>query len=197
MQCLGTRQRDTGVDVRLLQVLPRRTERSSDQRVIADLDYLVTVQLSDPAAEQRAATELLLAAMGRHEIDVVVDRNIPEICASLSVPPAPGFVLRTPLVRSHDAKVAPRVRAPLIMQTSGLGIITGRVLGPADIPIAGATVTAVDVDRFVRTDRNGTFRIAATPDSTSVRLVVRARGVESEATASAGQPVVLRLPLEE
>jgi hypothetical protein len=196
VQSLGDKQRGAGVDLRLLRALPRPGPRAADPPLVADLDYLATVQLADAGAEQRAVVELLFAAMDRQDVEVLAGEDVLGICASLGIAPAAGFVLRTPLVRERAAKQRPLVRRPMVVHTSDLGVISGQVLGPADTPVAGATVSALGLDRLVRTDRHGQFRIGAAPGAAAVRLVARARGVEIEATAMAGEPVTLRLPLE-
>jgi len=193
---LGDRKRQPGVDLRILRVAPRPGSRTADAPLIAELDYLATVQLDDAAAEQRVVGELLFAAMDRRDVEVVAALDLVQLCASLGIAAAPGFILRTPLVRSRPAEAKPRVRAPLVVHTSELGIITGRVLGPQDTPVAGATVSAVGLDRFVRTDRHGQFKITAAPGDSDVRLIARARGAQIEGVATVGQPVTLRLPLE-
>jgi hypothetical protein len=105
-------------------------------------------------------------------------------------------VLRTPLVRERDVQPKPWVRQ-LVLQTSDLGVVAGQVLGPEDIPVTGAVVSVVGLDRATRTDRQGKFRIAAAPAGRPLRVMARAKGVEIEALATAGEAVTLRLPLED
>jgi hypothetical protein len=196
VQSLGGTPRGAGVDLRLLRAAPRPLARTADAPLVADLDYLATVQLADAAAEQTAVVELLFAAMQRQDLEVLAGEDVVGLCAALGVAPAPGFVLRTPLVRERAAKERPLVRRPMVILTSDLGVISGQVLGPADTPVAGASVQAVGLDRFARTDRDGRFQIGAAPGAAPVRLVARARGVEIESAATAGEAVILRLPLE-
>ena len=193
---LGDRKRQPGVDLRLLAAAPRPGQRALDAPMIAELDLLITIQLDDPAAEQRAIGELLFAAMDRRDIEVVQAPDLAGLCSSLGVPIAPGFILRASLVREREIAARPLVRAPLVVHTSDLGMIVGHVLGPDDTPIAGATVSAVGLDRFVRTDRNGRFEIGAAPAAGTVRLLAKARGAEIEGVAKVGQAITLRLPLE-
>jgi hypothetical protein len=196
-QPLGLRERKPGIDLRLVRAAPRPTPRTSDPPALVDVDYLITVQLPDAAAEQRAIVELLFAVADRAQSEVVPDQNVAELCGMLGIPVGPGFILRAPLVRAPQAKMAPRVRGPVIVHSSELGMIAGTVVGPGDIPVAGAAVSARGLNRSVSTDRNGQFKFVSAPGGTSgVRLVARARGVEVEGTAVAGQTVTLRLPLE-
>lgn len=193
---LGDKQRQPGVDLRLMRAAPRLGPRTALPPLIADLDYLATVQLADAAAEQKALGELLFAVMDRRDVEVVADVDVLAACAALGIAPGPGLVLRTPLVRERAVTPVRRVRAPLVVHTSDLGIIAGQVLGPKDMPVAGASVSAAAINRFTRTDRNGRFQIGAAPVEGDVRLVARAKGAEIEGVAVAGQPITLRLPLE-
>jgi hypothetical protein len=196
-QPLGTRERKTGVDLRLMRVVPRAVPRTSERPAIVDLDYLITLQLSDASAEQHAVVELLFAAIGRKDFEIVADRDIAELCTGLGISIAPGFVLRTPLVRAPKPEHARRVRQPLVVHTAVLGVIEGRVVGPQDIPVANAVVSAVGLNHSVHTDRGGRFRMVGVPGGeASVALTARARGAEISGVATVGQTVVLRLPLE-
>jgi hypothetical protein len=194
---LSLRERDAGVDIRLVGLAPRPAPRTTNPPITIDLDFVVTVQLADAFAEQRALGELLLAASDRSEFEIVAGRSAAEICVALGIPVAAGFVLRTPLTRTREAKTAPLVRFPLKVDTAELSVVEGIVTGPGAIPIFGAVVTVTDIGRQGRTDAHGRFRIAGAPrDENGIKLNVKARGVELDATAMPGQSVVLRLPLE-
>ena len=78
------------------------------------------------------------------------------------------------------------------------GRIEGRIIGPRDESIVGASVEAVGGSGKVWTDENGRFRIDdAGPEGAAVKLLVGANGSEFEATAVAGLPLTVRLPLGE
>lgn len=78
------------------------------------------------------------------------------------------------------------------------GRIEGRIIGPRDEAIGGAIVEAEGGSGSVETDENGRFHIEdAGPEGAAVRLLVRAQGSEFEATAVAGLPLTVRLPLGE
>ena len=194
---LGARERTNGVDVRLLRVAPRPPARTTQPPSIVDLDYLITVQMANADAEQHALVELMFAAIERHECEILTDRSAAELCVSLGIPAAVGFVLRTPLVRLPARHAAKRVRAPLLVHTTAMGVIEGRVVGPEDIPIAGAVISAPGLPNTARTDHEGHFRMSGMPNTASgVKLVARARGAEADGVGIVGQTVVLRLTLE-
>ena len=195
---LGARDRANGVDIRLLRVMPRPAARIAAPPVILDLDYLITVQMADAAKEQNALVELMFAAAERHESEIVTDQNVGELCTSLGIPVAAGFVLRTPLLRTPARHGAKRVRTPLVVHTAELGVIEGRVVGPRDIPIAGAVITASGLSNTARTDRDGHFRLVGMPGTADgVALTARARGAETDGVGVVGKPVVFRLALED
>jgi hypothetical protein len=194
---LGARERGKGVDVRLLALAPRPALRAANPPNVLDLDYLVTVSLDDAAAEQYALAELTLAAADRSDFEIVSTRSAADTCAALGIPVAAGFILRTPLMRERAVKTAPLVRFPLKVESGDVGVVEGSVLGPNDVPIAGAVVTIPGLGRNARTDAYGRFRFAAAlRDPAGIKLNVKARGVEIDASAKPGESVVVRLPLE-
>lgn len=79
------------------------------------------------------------------------------------------------------------------------GRIEGRIIGPRDEAIEGASVEAVGSQGGkVWTDEKGRFRIEdAGAEGAAVKLLVGAGGAEFEATAVAGLPLTVRLPLAE
>lgn len=193
----SAREREKGVEIRLIGLGPRPAPRSSHRTTVIDLDYLITVQMDDAFAEQSALAELLFAAADRSDFEILGGRTAAEICADLEIPIAAGFVLRATLTRVREAKPVPLVRHPLKVDTAELGVIEGTVLGPESTPIAGAVVTVPGVGLQARSDAHGHFRIAGAPRiPKGVKLNVKARGVELDATGMPGQPVILRLPLE-
>ncbi|HUO90322.1 MAG TPA: carboxypeptidase-like regulatory domain-containing protein [Rhizomicrobium sp.] len=195
---LGARERASGVDVRLMRAAPRAAARTAEPPSILDLDYLVTVQMPDAAAEQNALVELLFAAAARHDSEVVTDQSVAELCATLGIPVATGFVLRTPLVRIPARRPARRVRVPLVVHSADMGVIEGRVLGPNDVPIAGAVIVAAGLGNTARSGHDGRFRLVGMPATRAgVPLTARARGAEAEGVGVVGQPVIFRLALED
>jgi hypothetical protein len=194
---LGARERGVGVDVRLLALTPRPAPRIANPPNVLDLDYLVTVSLGDANAEQNALAELVLAAVDRSDFEIVGTRSAADTCAALGIPVAAGFLLRTPLMRGRAAKTAPLVRFPLKVTSGDICVVEGSVLGPNDVPVAGAVVTMPGLGREARTDTHGRFRFpAALRDPNGIKLNVRARGVELDASAMPGENVVVHLPLE-
>jgi len=191
---LAAREREDGVDVRLVGLSPRAPPRVPAPPFIVELEYLITLRMSDAFSEQRLLADLLLAAIDQPEYEIVT-RSAAELCVTLGIPAAAGFVLKTPLLRPRVAKRAPLVRFPLEVHTADLCLLQGKVVGPGDVPIAGAVISTND--RVSRTDANGNFQIPGVPDEgKAVALHVRARGLEAQMTAKIGEFNVLRLALE-
>jgi hypothetical protein len=197
-RALGDRQTEEGVDIRLVGVAPRPAPRTPSSPLVLSLDYLLTVRAADPIAEQAGILELMLAAMEHEDAEVVTDANPLRLCIDLGLTPGPGFVMRAPLARRRQSvRQVPLVRFPLTIASGELGVLRGLVVGPNDTPVAGAVVSAEGVDRIVRTDALGRFRLQGpVGEGVTVRLNARARGVEIDGQAKAGKPVTLRLPLE-
>jgi hypothetical protein len=192
---LAAHEREDGVDVRLAGLSPRAPPRVPAPPSIVELEYLITLRMSDVFNEQRLLADLLLAAIDQPEYEIVTARSAAELCVTLGIPPATGFVLKTPLLRPRVVKRAPLVRFPLQVHTADLCVLEGKLLGPGDVPIAGAVISTND--RLSRTDANGNFHIPGVPDDgKAVALHVRARGIEAQMTAAIGEFNVLRLALE-
>ena len=192
---LAVHEREDGVDVRLVGLSPKPPPRVAIPPSIVELEYLVTLRMSDAFAEQRLVADLLLSAGDHAEYEIVTTRSAPELCVALGIPPAVGFVLKTPMLRPRTRKPAPLVRFPLEVHTADLCVIEGKVLGPGDIPIQGAVISTHD--RTARTDVNGMFHIAGVPrERGPVSLNVRARGFEAQMTATIDDFNILRLALE-
>ena len=185
-----------GVDLRLLAMTPQSPPRTVQPPAVLALDYLLTVRREDPLEEHSLAAELMFAAIGLQDVEVLETPSAAAAASRLGLAPAAGFVLRTRLSRERERTRAPLVRFPLVARTGGLGQVEGVVLGPGDAPISGATVTLVGLDRMARTDPEGRFRISGPlPGAGGVRLRVRAKGVETEALAAVGKPTVLHLEI--
>lgn len=196
---LRSTMRHTGIDLRLVRTSPRQAPPAPSSPLTIDLDYLLTIQLPDAAAEQHAVAELMFAAMARTDVEVLGGDEVAKACATAGLPVAPGLILRAPLLRERQPKAAVRPRRPVPAPATvaNLAVVAGRVVGPDNGPVEAAVVTAFELDRSVRTDGAGRFRFAeAGADGAVVRLVARAGEVEVEGVAVAGLPITLRLPLE-
>jgi len=159
---------------------PRNTGRAPLQLA---LRYLVTTWAETPAAAHALLGELAFAAMEVPDALVDLAPLPPALWAALGVPPRPAFILQLPLRKERPEPRAPFVRVPLVVEDAPLVGLAGVVLGPDDVPVAGAAVELPALGYRTRTAPDGTFRFAAVPATAGrLRLHVRARGREQTVT---------------
>jgi len=188
-------QREDGVDLRLFRVVQIAPPRTPSPPRLLGLDFLLTVSLPDAAAEQKTVGELLFATLEREDCEVLADQPVLELCRTLGLAPAPGFVLRARLERARAAPRPPLVRS-VVLNSGEMGRLEGSVVGPDDIPLAGVLVTAPGLNRDTRSDARGRFALAGPAGPEPVTLEARRRGARAEARAVPGEPVIIRFPLE-
>ncbi len=83
---------------------------------------------------------LIFAALAVTDWQVEQERLPPDTWAAFGTPPRPSFVLRLPVIKERPEPAVKLVRKPLTVKHTGLVGLHGAVLGPEDIPIAGARV---------------------------------------------------------
>jgi hypothetical protein len=187
---------DSGIGVRLIQVVPRMEPRARDRliRTLA-LDYLISIRADDPLAEHRLVAELAFAIMDVPDYELVTGESAAQACRGAGLPPAAGLVVRSHASRVDEIAQAPLVREPAITRIAPLGFVDGIVLGPGDVPVPGAIVILGDGDRSAVTGPDGRFRFASPADA-PVQVAARAHGRANATAATAGKPAVIKLPLE-
>jgi hypothetical protein len=190
------------IAVRLVDLSHKPAPRGQGAGAILSVDYLITADLDDAEAENDSIAELMFAALGRHDWEVVPGQPADAFWLSLAQPRVLGFVLRCPLERTYDEKSAPLVRFPLQADLRGLVQFQGTVLTTDNFPIVNAAVSVDGSDIIVRTDRRGRFRLIQPgprpqdPDN-SLSLRVFAHGREAVARAKPNTNVTIRLAAEE
>lgn len=189
---------DTGADgrfeVRMVRMTPQPAPRDGRGTKKLWLDYLVSARLGDPAREQQALAELMFSALDIPEWEVHAD--VAGLQQTLGLRPDPAFLLRVPLVREGQAREVPLVRFPLRVTAGDMQAFEGRVLGPGDVPVAGALVESAGFQP-VRADADGRFRLLGNAGArNTLQLRVSGRGVAAEAEIGPGSPVVVQLPVE-
>ncbi len=141
--------------------------------------YLVTVWAEVPEEEHRLLAELVLAAFQSADFEVSLDPQPPDLWLALQTPPRPAFGLRVPVRLELERERGARVREPVRVRTSWLETRHGRLLGPGDVPVAGAWLEFPQLTRRVATDSEGCFRLSGVPqESPPTEVRVRARGRE-------------------
>jgi len=187
-----------------VEPVPRvATDKYRPAPVVLHLRYLVTPQ----AASDRDALELvdrLLEATYDtalpDDLEVDLAPAPTDVWQALGARPRPAITVRV------TARFLPRpaemelVREELHVVGAGLRSLTGRVIGPGDIPLAGAEVVVAATRTATRTSNSGTFSFSAVPTGPDpVRLAIRTKGrtFSVDVDPSDGEPVVVRCDLLE
>lgn len=186
-----------GVKLYLLDLLegPAARERRS-QPLQLKLRYLVTVAAEEPEEAHRRLGELAFAALESADFEVELGALPDSLWRAFGVMPRPAFLLRVPLRRERPARPVRRVLEPLVVHTAPLTTLPGLVLGPGDIPLAGAQVELPSLGISARTDAYGRFELASVPAGAPAgTLRVRAKGLEiavAAGTARPDDPLIIR-----
>jgi hypothetical protein len=178
-----------GINLHLLSVAPHarattRVERRTESRLV--LRYLATSW-----AEQRDVADAMLCELafhllgrgatgpdGQSEIEVETTPPAAEVLTALGVPPRPALVLGLSLVHVEAPAPAPRVTRPPAIRGAPSGTLWGKLVGPDELPVAGAHVELPVFGRSAETDPVGEFRFFGVPaDPAGQTVRVRARGV--------------------
>lgn len=168
----------TGVDpVRFRMRFLLATARADD---VATLDLLLTV-----------------AAAGPHL--PVFDEVPAHVWQSAGVPARPAFCVDVPGHLDRSRPVAPRVTAPLRIDTLPIRPLAGVVLGPRDTPVPGMRVESADRTQVAYTGADGRFVLDGLPAGRDVRLRLSGRGLlfHHNVTADAAAPAVIRCEIKE
>ncbi len=169
-----------GVSAYLLEVAPRPPSRGAVRPPLQLwLRYLVTTWAEDPADAHRLLLDLAFAAMEQPDIEVLAEPLPAATWTALDVVAQPSFVLRASLRRERVERMDKPVLLPLRIEAAPRIVVSGVVLDPREVALAGASVGVVGLDRTTMTDRRGRFRLEGVPGSpVDSRLRVRAKGVE-------------------
>jgi hypothetical protein len=156
------------------------------------LDYLVTILFDDPLAEHRALGELMFAALGIADLQIMPA----EEAEKRNLPQATAVVLSALLRRETEHVTAPLVRRPLRLVGAGLRPLEGTVVGPGDTPIADAVVELPALNLSTMTDHRGRFRFVGAPEKGPMRLTATKNKVRVGFDAPNDGPVTIRIPME-
>lgn len=194
-----------GVEVTLtmLELAPAPAARRGNTPVPMQLRarYLVSVRGS-PSARHQALADLAFAAGVLPGIELDPMAPGPALWRSLGTTARPALVVSVLLTRERKLRAAPRVRQPLETRWRSSTPLAGRVLGPGDVPIAGALVEVEGAPLAAYSDHRGEFRFRAVPGGdASPTLVVSAKGerltVRVQESHGPDDPVLIRVPISE
>ncbi len=164
--------------------------------------YLVTIAAADAVAERQALAELAFSAGPIAEVQLEPAALGLELWKTLGVSIRPALVASVVLQRERRGRPVRRVRQPLVTKWAPSRPVSGVVVGPGDVPIAGAFVEVEGLSQSAYSNHRGEFAFRSVPGADPPpTLVVHAKGatvrmrVDGDATASA--PLLIRIPLAE
>lgn len=162
------------------------------------LCYLVTAWAESPAEMHRLVGTLMFSAMENSEWEVVSSASFPRLWSDLNLPLRPAFGLWVPVTRERQVRRAPLVKSQLVLKQSAMRTLRGQVLGPAQVPIMGATIEVPALGLATMTDRQGRFHFSAVPGEPPIRVIrVNAKGravtKTVERTLAPDEPLVIQL----
>lgn len=141
------------------------------------LRYLISVSASVAEEAHRVLGPLVFAAMDRPGCEVELDMLPADLWLALGVVPRPSFMLRVPLRLARPEPSVGVVLHPIVINHSPLRSLIGRVVGPGDVPLAGARLDLPSLHLSTRSDHRGHFTFPPIPaDPLPKELVITARG---------------------
>src|SRR5205823_11383153 len=111
----------------------------------------------------------------------------PALWSAFNLAPKPAFVLRAPMRKEREQPRAKPVRVPLTVNRAAIGNLQGVIVGPGEVPIAGAHVEYLPLDLHTRTDYKGCFQLKGVPKGSKKVLQIKAKGREMSYTAEMDQ----------
>ncbi|HEU5218712.1 MAG TPA: carboxypeptidase-like regulatory domain-containing protein [Gemmatimonadales bacterium] len=194
----------TRVALTLLDIAPAPPPRQVTGPVPLQLRarYLVTVSSQTPSAQHQALADLGFSAGIVRGVELDPAPPPPAYWQSLGATSRPSLTVSVLLQRARPTHAAPRVREPLVTRWTPSRPLSGVVMGPGDVPIAGALVEVEGAPHSAYSNHRGEFAFSAVPGSEPPpTLLVSAKGthlrVRVDATASPDEPVLIRVPLSE
>ncbi|MGC5052338.1 carboxypeptidase-like regulatory domain-containing protein [Micromonospora sp. DT48] len=162
-----------------LELRPARQTRGSS----GPEPYRLTVRylLAAGGPEALAALDrVLVAATGAAGRTLVLEAGDPALWAAFGAVPRPALLIDVPVQVTHPARPAAPVLRPLRLRQLEMLTVDGRVVGPAEQPLAAMRVEVVGQPYATQTDPAGRFRIVGVPHDpdhpTPVRLRLTGRG---------------------
>jgi hypothetical protein len=141
---------------------------------------------------------VLTATAGASGHQLVLE-PVPTTLWGASGVPRPSVLIDVPVRVGVSAPVASRVTGGLVLHGGAVRAITGRVLGPGGVALAGMTVGSPATGTSVVTDNRGGFVLGGQPATGTVALHLSGRGLhlQVEVDAEATDPVAIHCPIEE
>lgn len=148
--------------------------------VVIRLRYLVAPSAPDHPSRLELLDRVLAAVHDDpppHHLDAEFTPAPTEVWSDFDARPRPALSLQVTARGVRAPVETGLVRQPLRVVEAGIRGLRGRVLGPEDIPLAGAEVAVAATGASTRTASNGSFLLPTVPDAPEpIRLSVRAKG---------------------
>lgn len=162
--------------------------------------YLITTWGPVCSAQHEDLFELTFSAIDRDDFVVDFETLPAATWRGFDTPPRPSLRINLHLRRARSQQpLAAMVRTPLVMAPAAMVPLQGRLIGPGDVPVAGARIELSGHGRTTQTDQNGLFVFAGVPAGRTLGVRVQARGLvqefELQASAETGAPMLLRMSL--
>jgi hypothetical protein len=190
-----------GVSLYLYEVRPEAPLRSRMPPMLTSLRYLVTTWAPVQSEAHTLLGELIFAALEQPDMELDPAPLPVEAWSTFGVALRPSFILRVPLRRERPVQTAKLVRQRLVVQTAALVPLQGIVLGPEDIPLAGARIEMAALSLSTSTDNRGRFVFPSVPggaNPTTLRVIAKGKELTLAARAASDEPLVIRFgPLED
>jgi hypothetical protein len=179
---------EAGVRIHLLSVQPVAAMRGMKRAPLElALRYLVTTSSAHETDAHRWLGALMFGALDVAEWQVERNPTPIELWRAFGVAPRPAFIVSVPVRLERPEKEVPLVRRPPVVRTTPVGELAGVIVGPEDVPIAGATIEIPSLQLNTQTNHDGAFRFPTVPATSAVSLVVRAKRLIRTVRARPGE----------
>jgi len=193
-----SRRQGSGINVHLMEVVHKPPPASS--RVVPPLNltlrYLVTSWAGETLQAHGMLGKLIISALMKPRYEVEVKPLDSSLWIAFGTPPVPAFVLNAPLTLERPVPPVKLVTKPLVLEQAPILSLTGRVVGPGDVPVARARVEVPLQGLWTETDHRGNFQFPALPGGAGKHeLLVTARGRQLTVSVKkngSGKPLVIR-----
>ncbi len=171
-----------------LEIRPARQTRGTGS---GPEPYRFTVRylLAAGGPESLAALDRVLVAA------TAADGRTLVLEAGVGAPPRPAVLIDVPVQVTHPTRPAAPVLRPLRLRQLEMVSLDGRVVGPAEQPLASMRVEVVGQPYATRTDSAGRFRLVGVPHDPDrpapVRLRLTGRGQVLTAEIDPAEPDIV------
>ncbi|GIJ76901.1 hypothetical protein SAMN05443287_104451 [Micromonospora phaseoli] len=177
-----------------LELRPARQTRGSGgpepYRLV--VRYLLAAGGPDALA---ALDRVLVAATAASGRTLALEAGDPALWAAFGAPPRPSLLIDVPVQVTHPSQPAAPVLHPLRLRQLDMLTLDGRVVGPAEQPLAAMRVEVIGQPYATQTDPAGRFRVVGVPHDPEhpgpVRLRLTGRGQVLTAEVDPADPDIV------